>query len=263
MNFSDTTNKNGIIQTIEFWCGMSDGYISNDATLLKQMTARVNSGFDRILPLVLSYTDFLRFDDTNHTDLPVGTFNLVSGQSDYTITADDNSLAILNIIAVTILQSSSSTTYVDLERITLDDRRALNAISPNTSDSGVPTGFVENGNTIFFDVKPNYNATNGGKIFFEREPSYFASTDTAKQPGVPKPFHDLLALYPAYDWLLVFKNDNTALITRLEAQITRRERELSDMIDKRNPTVRRMGTSVGAVGSQSGRITGMRSDSNK
>lgn len=238
MQFSNTTTKGGIIQLCERLCGFSDTGISADSTVLKQFTARINGAFDEILPLVLSNTDKLRWDDTNHSDLPIGTFNLVSGQNDYTITSDDNTLSIINIVGVRILTSSSGTEYVDLERVTLDDERALGMLSPNPSESGIPSAFLERGNTVFFDKKPNYNATNGGKIYFEREPAYFASTDTTKEPGIPKPFHDLLGYLASLEWVIQYKPDNAALLTRLEAKIAEKKRQLSDSIEMRNPTTR-------------------------
>lgn len=234
MPYSNTTDKNGIIQTIEFWTNLGDGAITGD--LLKIFTARVNSAFDRVMSRVLSYSTHLRFDDTNHTDLPSGTFNIVSGQANYTITQDDNGLDILNITDVRILPSATATDYVTLEKMTIDDDRALDAMVPNSGDTGVPTAYLERGNTIFLYPKPNYAATNGCRIFFEREQSYFASTDTTKQPGIPLPFHSLLPLYASYDWLLVNKPANTALMTRLEAQIAKQEKDLDDLVASRYPT---------------------------
>lgn len=244
MQFNQTTDKNGIIQTIEFWCGMADGQISGDSTTLKIFTSRVNSAFDRVLPLILSNTQNVKWDDLNHPDFPVANFNLVSGQADYTISVDDNSLDILNILKVRILTSSSATQYTDVDIITLDDEKAYDAMSPNSQDTGIPTRALIKGNTVFFNPKPNYSATYGVKVFFEREQSYFASTDTTKEPGIPKYSHELLALYPAHDWLLVFKPDNTSLISRIEAQIARRENELKEMNDQRHRTKRSMTANI-------------------
>jgi hypothetical protein len=244
MQFSDPTNKNGIIQTIEFWCGMSDGEISGDATKLRIFTSRVNSGFDSVLPLVLPRTNGIKWDDPNHTDLPVGTINLVSGQGNYTVDEDDNSLDILRIIKVKILTSPTATQYSDVEQIDSSDVDVFNAMSPNSADTGIPTKVLIRGNTFHCLPKPNYNATAGAKLFFEREQSYFASSDTTKEPGIPKPFHELLALYPALDWLLIYKPDNTSLISRVEARITHREKELSDMNDRRYRTKNTMTPNV-------------------
>lgn len=240
MQYSDTTNKNGLLQVCEFWTGIGDAGISGNTTRKAQFTARLNAGFDRVLPRVLSYSKSVRWDDTNHTDHPFGTFALVSGQNDYNITEDDNNLDILNIVGVKILPSATSTEYLTIDGISADHVFAERAMSPNPSDTGVPIYYLEANNTLFFYPEPNYSAAAGVKIFFEREPSYFATTDTTKEPGIPKPFHELLALYASHDWVVVNKPENTVLITRLEAQIARRERELDDLISKRNPQRRRL-----------------------
>lgn len=246
MQFSDVTNKNGLIQECEFWTNLGDATISGDATLLKVFTSRINRAYDAILPDLISFGDKMRWDDTNHTDFPIGTFNLVSGQGDYQITTDDNSLPILNMTDVMILDSSSSTEYRRLRKMTIDEHRALRAMSANPTDTGIPSAWLEYNNTIFFDVEPNYNATAGGKVFFERLPDYFTSADTTQQPGIPAPFHQMLALFASLDWLLVNKSENTALITRVEAKIEEGRKALKRITDSRNPVRRRIISSTSA-----------------
>jgi len=238
MEFSNTTNKDGIIQTIEFWTRLPDGEISGTSILLKQITGRVNRAFDKIMPSLLSYSDYIRWDDINHADRPIGTVDITSGQSDYTITEDDNSLDILNLTRVRIYSSSSATDYIELKRMNIDDDRALEAMSPNSS--GTPSHFLEKGNTIFLYPEPNYSSTDGLQLFFEREQHYFESGDTTDEPGIPKPFHELLALFPSYDYVLVHRPDDTNTLTAINNRIFGIENDLEDMISKRNPTRSRL-----------------------
>lgn len=240
MVFSDTTNKNGLLQSFEFWTRQPDGTVTGSATLLKQITARINAGFDKVMPFLLSYSDYIRWDDTNHTDRPSGTLNVVSGQNDYTLTEDDNALDILNLTAVRIKTSSSATEFTSLTRMTLDDSRAENAILPNPTITGTPTHFLENAGTLFLYPEPNFSATAGMQIFFEREQSYFVSTDTTKEPGIPKPFHELLALHAALDWNKVNRSKERGLINDLKEEITRQQNKLFDLISLKNPVRIRM-----------------------
>jgi len=85
--FSDTTGKTGAVQRFELLTRLPDGEVTG--TLLKQVTVLINSGLDKTMPRLLSYSDYVRFDDPNHTDLPIGYVNIVSGQADYKITEDD------------------------------------------------------------------------------------------------------------------------------------------------------------------------------
>jgi hypothetical protein len=236
MQFSNTTDKNGILQDCEFWTGLGDGGITNKTTLKAQFTSRVNQGFDRLTPFLYSWTTHLKWDDTNATDLPIATFDLATSTADYKIAEDDNSLDILNITAVQVLPSATATQYVDVEVIALDDPRAVGCLSPMTGISGPANYVLVRGNTLHFPQTPGYNATNGCRIFFEREQSYFTASDTTKEPGIPKPFHGLLPLYASYDWLLVNKPANGELITRIEAQIAKREAGLRSAINGRFPS---------------------------
>lgn len=242
MQFNNTGNiENGIIQGQEFWTRLGDTGISGDATLLAQFTGLTNRAFDRIMPRLLSLTDTVRFDDPNHTKRPVGTIDLTSGQYQYTVTADQESVEILNFAHVFILPTASATEYVELSRLRLDEPGAIQALSPNSSSTGVPAQFIERGNELTLTPKPNYSATNGIKIFFERVQSRFATTDTTKEPGIPSIFHELLALYPSRDWLLVHRNESAAdrnLIGDIGVKIASIEEDLDTMIAKRNPMKR-------------------------
>lgn len=233
MVFSNTTTQGGLVQRFEFWTRNPYGSSGNT---LKTITNNINGAFDEIMPLLLMLnSDHIRWDDFNHTDRPWGTLNLVSGQSDYTISEDDNALDILNLTNVRIYENATSTEYVELQRMLIDDPRTLDALSPNPSVTGVPTHFVEQGNSIFLYPNPNYSATNGIQIFFEREQSYFTSSDTTKEPGFPKPFHEILAMIGALNWILVNKPQDVSIINVLRENIARMKKQLKVMIDLRNP----------------------------
>jgi hypothetical protein len=240
MQYNETTNKSGLMQACEFWCGFPDTGITGDTFLKQQFTVRLNAGFEMILPSLLSRSKAVKFDDPNNADQPVGTFNIVSGTHDYALTEDDNGLDILNVVSLAILPTSSATEYETLTQLTLDDPRAQRVMSPNPSDVGVPTHWMKRGNTVYLYPQPNYAATAGVKIAFEREQTYFTTSDTTREPGIPKPFHELLALYASYDWILVNKSDNAVLISRVEARIARKERDLGILNDKRHPTRKRI-----------------------
>ncbi len=236
MVFSDTSNKNGLIQTIEFWTRHPDAGISGDATLLKQITTRINSAFEKIMPLLLLYSDHIRWDDSNHTDAPIGTTNLVANQNDYKFAEDDNSLDILNITNVRILHATGDTRYHELRRVTADSPRVPEMLAPDSEITGIPSDFLELGGRIYLDRIPDYSATAGLQIFFGREQVYFTSADTTAEPGIPKPFHELLALHASLDWILVNRPSDGNTIGLLRETIKGMEEKLKNFIDLRNPT---------------------------
>lgn len=224
----------------EDWCNLGDAGISGDTTLLKKFTVKINNAQDKLYPRLYQYLRSIGYDDPNQTGIPTKLTNIVSGTGTYTISTDTNSFEILELLDIAILTSSSGTEYTILEKIDASDERAPLYMSPNPSQSGVPSSVLIVGNKIFFDVVPNYNATNGIKSFAAREMDRFASSDTSQTAGIPLPFQSLLPVYASHEWLIVNKPDNSMLITRLEAEIQRRERDLENFMSARNSTAEKL-----------------------
>lgn len=237
MQLSETTNQSGLVQRVEFLTRLPYGSTDDQ---LRTIINLLNNSFEKVMPLLLSYSDYLRWDDTNNTDKPVAKTNIVSGLSDYKITEDDNSLDVLNITSVWALESASGTEFKKLQRLYPNDENYEKAISPNPSVSGIPTHFAEVGSFTYLYPEPNYSATNGLKLFFEREQTYFTVTGTSgadtTEPGIPKPFHDLLAHYAASDYVMVNRPDDVRTLNLLENRISDMKQNLFDLISLRNPT---------------------------
>jgi len=240
MVFNDVTNKQGIIQSIEFWAGFQDGDISGDTTLLGVFTNRVNRRLDRYLGLLGAGSHYAKLDDTNYSDHPFSYFDINAGIHDYQFLTDEDGNAITDMTAVLVKASATATTYTKLDRKTLDDSNAEFIMSPTVTQGGVPTAYLERNNTVFLDPSPNYNASQGGKLFYKRVPSYFVTTDSTKEPGIPSQFHELLAIASAYDWLLVHKPNALVEITRVEQQLDKFEKEFRTYVELRNPTNNRI-----------------------
>jgi hypothetical protein len=237
MTFNDTSTYDGLVQHYEKWTRQPRGTVSGDTNLLKEFTSAVNSeAFPDLIPLLLAYNDQIRWDDINNTDAPVGRMNLVASQNNYKIAVDDNSLDILNITKVRILPSATATRFVELGRVTSDDPDVGEIISPTTTITGIPNRFLELGNLLYLDVLPSYSATLGIEIFFGRRQNYFAYTDTTATPGIPQPFHILLALIPALNWNMVNRSSDTALLQLLQGKINQKMKDLKSFIDLRNPS---------------------------
>jgi hypothetical protein len=237
MQLSNTTDQSGLVQRVE---RLSRRPYGSSGDELREIINDLNNAFEKIIPVLLLRNDLLRWDDINHTDKPVGTFDIVANQNDYKIATDDNSLDILNIIGVRVIHETGDTQYIDLERITPDDRRVPEILNPNTTVTGQPTGFLELGNVIYFDILPESAVTAGGEVMFQRQQAYFTVTGTSDddttEPGIPLPFHDLLAHYAALDWVMVNRTDDGNLINLLRSEIQRMEEDLTQFIDTRNPT---------------------------
>lgn len=241
MQYSDTTDQTGMVQQFEFWTRLPYGSSGN---LLKTITNRINAGYDNIMPLLLSYSDQVRWDDINHTDRPSGTTALVSGQNDYKVNEDENNLDILNLVKISVKTSATTSDYTELERMYPDDKRFRDAMLPNPSVTGVPTHFVEINNVFYLYPKPNYSSSDGIQMIFEREQSRFVSTDTTKEAGVPSIFQELPVLHGALDYNEVHRPDDVKLSNRIRDRIARKEQEIFDLISLKSPTRSRLSANV-------------------
>lgn len=234
--FSDTTNKDGLIQICERLTALGDAGISGDSVLIKQFTSAINDAYDEIMPLVLMSEGDFQFDDYTNTTLPIATTNIVSGQRDYGFTTDSAGRSVLRIDKIAIKDSATTDDYRVIPQIDQTDNRARRMIEDNADNIGIPTAYDLRGGSIMFNVTPDYAATAGLKIWYSRTPVYFTDTNTTETPGIPDIFHQLLALIASHEWLFSYMPDESTMISRLEAKIAARKMDLSKFMATRSQT---------------------------
>lgn len=233
MKFSDTTNKDGLIQDCEQWCNLGDGGISGDSVLLKQFTGRLNHAFDEVLPIVFQSDAKWQYDDPNHTDHPIATLDLASGQPDYSFISDEDGNSILELRSIFVKDPQGI--WQKLTPIDADsDPNTSQVFAQNSTNTGTPTRYDKIGTTIWLDPMPNYSSTGGVRGVFSRSQSYFVSGDTTKTPGIPSPFHRLLPLIASRDYVAVHKTDNPQLLNTINGVIAELKRNLATHFSKRS-----------------------------
>lgn len=224
MVFSDTTNRTGIIQSLEDITSTQD--VSSYSTAVK--TKDINLAFDDYSNLVKQVSSTWQADDSNHTKYPNMKFNLVSGQSDYSFTTDEQGNQVQDIYRVECLQPD----LVTWKLLTpVDEMQEVDAISTIDGQSGTPIEYWKTANGIFLKVKSNYNATLGIRMFFTRSPNYFTPSDTTKVPGIPNGHHKYLFWKPAF-WYWLPKDAARAAICQNE--VAKIEAEIQEDISNRN-----------------------------
>jgi hypothetical protein len=232
MQFNDTTNKSGLIQLIEKWTNLGDAGVSGDATLLKQFTADINNAFDEVLPLIFSSDAKWQWDDPNHTKYPVATTDLASGQADYPFVADEQGNSVLELRKAYVMDQNGI--YRELQAVDAQtDIGAASILAEASTNVGTPRRNDKIGPSLFLDPIPNYSAANGVRAVFSRTPSYFVSSDTTKTPGIPVPFHQLLAFIPPRDYVAIHKPENTALLQTINSKIAEQKQNFKDFLAKR------------------------------
>lgn len=231
--FSDTSSsKAGLIQVCESTLFGDNGYgkISGDTGLLATFTRGINDGLDRVTSLILQADGRWEFDDTNFSDYPIATTNLVttpgSEQQDYTFAVTH-----LKILRVEIKDSTG--VWRKLTPISQEDLYNT-SLTSFLSAAGMPEYYDKIANSIFLYPKPLatvVTSTAGLKVYFQRPPSYFTTSDTTKVPGFNALYHKLVALIACRDYALDKSLDGAKGLVERVAQM---EQDLQDNYSLRN-----------------------------
>lgn len=132
----------------------------------------------------------LEFDDSNHTDLSAGTFDLAAGTSTYKVTEDENANEIYTIHKVAVKTENGD--WVDIPRKRLDETEQDDLLDDANDTSGMPTSYYEMGNNVIFSPIPDRSGDESVKIWYDREPKRFEAGGSLTV-GIPDLYHPLLA----------------------------------------------------------------------
>lgn len=198
MQYSNTTDKNGCIQFVESLCKLGDGGITSDSTLFKQITSYFNQADKKVSMSLLKVDKNWTFDDSNYTDFPIATIDLVASQRDYTLpgaTSGGNTSTLWKINKVEVL---NGTEYQEI-RLMVDGEDEVTTV-------GTPTAYNLMGSSLRFKELPQ-TLTAGLRITFQRSGIEFTTASTTQQPGYMDVYHDLPCYDVASTYLLPFDAD--------------------------------------------------------
>ncbi len=227
IKFSDSTNKDGLVEKLGRATGTQDATTASYP--LKVKTLDINSTLAFYMLLAIKAGGRMQVDDTNQTDYPVITTDMVNGQQDYPIVQDGSSTPnqILDIRQVRIKDANGQ--WITLTEI---DREVDN-IGQWDNQTGTPTHYDLDSNAVKFYPTPNYDSTGGIELYISRTPTYFVSTDTTKKAGIPDLFHDYLWMRPAYLFCLEKTLPQTA---GLGVEVKKFEDMIQDYYSRRDRT---------------------------
>jgi len=228
MIFNDVTNKLGICQEIDSLC-------DTDTTSypVADKTRRVNSALETLVVKVINADGTWQYDDTNQTDLPVGTGTLVAGQTSYSFASE-----YLDILNVKVLDAGGLWHILT----PFDQSDSDEPFENITSQSGLPMYYDKLGDSIRIAPAPTAATTtlaSGLKVAFKRTATLFTASDTTKEPGLPSPFHVTLAKMAALPYCKTYKKDR---VPQLEKDIQEDTDELIKFYSRREKDVRKVMT---------------------
>lgn len=182
-----------------------------------QLTVEANNAYERIVALINAADGRWQFDDSNNTDLPIATTDIVVNQQDYSLATTH-----LEITRAEILDSNGNWNKL----APFDQSDVYNqSLTDFMKTAGLPIYYDKLGNSVFLYPKPNYSQTASLKLYFERGPNEFTVSDTTKQPGFNTLFHDLIPLWVAYNFAIANGKSNGTVI---QAEINLRETALQE-----------------------------------
>jgi glutaredoxin-related protein len=225
MEYSNTTALSGIIQEEERLTGLGYANISGNTQNLKEFTSLNNIVSHRIWHTIFTSNGNWQYDDSNKTDLPSGATSLISGTSKYATPSDA-----LTVKRIELKDAAGE--WFRAIPITLEE---IQTKGDFMTDSGNPRYYTLVNATVELFPTPNYASTNGLKVFYDRDCVEFATTDTTKTPGFASPYHSIIPVAVAIEWLKTKLNSTFAQtqLNYLMADYVKLEKNLKEFYSLR------------------------------
>jgi len=211
MKFNSTPNTRSLVFAIDDVAGTNVNTYPLDRKALA-----LNMGLDIAYGVIFNSVDTKSYDDFNYSKLPQGTYDIVSGQRNITVSEDSEGGEILKIFKV-IAYNESGDAY---ELVKTDVKSAPTQFG---EDTGKVYSYDWVGNSLVFDVTPDTTIPNGIKIFYMRNSTYFVEGDTTKEVGLPATLVPGLIDYAAWRYSfkkgLIKKNELSQLVAEWKEDI--------------------------------------------
>jgi hypothetical protein len=194
MQFSDSTNKQGIIEEITFLLGIGTaGY------LLADRTRNINERFRQVWAKIFQSYGGWKYIDDNTSDASTGV-----PYADQNVTAS-TALYPLPSGALTVngveIKLTTNGSWQRLYPMTHEEFLQRGGDGAFTS-TGAPTHYILQGDIIRLIQTPNFTLSSALRVFFDQGISTFAATDTTKTPGFASIFHRALSIGAALDYAM-------------------------------------------------------------
>lgn len=190
--FSDTSNKDGIIQLCEDYTGLADGKISGTTLLLQKFTSFVNLTMSELWHDIFLSSGNWKYDDGNHNDLPQATTGLTDTVATYAL--PDEALTVERIEV-----KDESGNWTKIHPLSQYDIKV--AIDEYRNGDGTPDQYRLLDDTIELFPAPNYTQAASLKVYFLRAGVLFTTADTTEAPGFASEYHEAVPIGASLRWL--------------------------------------------------------------
>ncbi len=224
MIFSDTVNKQGLVQDVNGLLGLSTDDTSTYN--INDKTRNINEWYRRVNNWIWDSTPDWDFNDSNATTFAIATTTLNHEQQDYQLPST----------ARTIKRVEVKDSKGDYRLVRAIDKTQIKvALSEYMKTPGLPLQYDAKARSIFLYPKPDENQVTtdkGLRIHFERSVDVFSPSDTDKVPGFDSDFHRILSIGAALDWAQINMPDKVPYLKNLKDEMVR---EMRSFYAKRHP----------------------------
>lgn len=203
-----------IIDRITFYTSLDENIFQATDRLIA-----INNAYDKLHSIILDSQDEWDFDDSNNTELPIATTDLLASTGMYAI---PDTLYRLNKVEINYGSGFVKALPLDLNETSLSEDEILARAS-----SATPYYRIF-GQTIQFYPTPTAEVSDGIKLYYDRAITHFTSdeyTAGTVKPGLDQLWHDYIALQASLDGAIKFnlvnKADLANTITDIEQRIRR------------------------------------------
>lgn len=203
MKFNDITDKQGICQEIDGLCDTSP-----TSYPVVDKTRRINNALQRVIGWIIGADGVWQFDDSNYTNLPIGTADLVAGQQGYTFAQE-----FLDMLTVKVKDINGHWQIIK----PLDQKETGIALEELALVNGFPQYYDKNADGLKLIPAPSASVvtlTAGLKVEFQRTGVAFTAADDDEESGFASPYHVILAYMASVPYCMSYKKDRVAWLEK-------------------------------------------------
>lgn len=223
-SLASVTAKPSLIEDIDFLVGSN----STSFPVADKLRIINKANYD-VTTDILRYQSNWEFDDTNETDFPIATTNLVASQKDYSLPT-----TLVKLVRVEVKDAGGNFQKVQQ----FDETQVSQALTEFNKTDGLPLYYREIGNSIELYPSPSASDTTltaGLKCYYQRVIQDFTTSDASVEPGFAKQFHPILSYSAAYEYALI---NQLPVMPVLKAKLDELRAGLREYYSSRNREVR-------------------------
>lgn len=199
---------------VDFLCGSTSATYPNT-----DKVRNMNIAYQQVAALIWESQTGWQYDDSNASTFAIATASLVAGQQDYELPS--TAQRILRVEA-----KDSSGNFQRLER--LDQHDVYGALSEFHETDGNPLYYDMIGRSVMLYPASDSTISAGLKVYFNRDVTNLVASATTTTPGFALPYHRILSISAAIDFL-----DSDEEINRLLRERSRLEKGLTRFYARR------------------------------